>query len=117
MSPDLRNLEFEAETKKNEHRAIYVKLGKEEAEDFNKTFQLNWTYRNDFAKTIITLSSGILALLASLSSTKLLIFVPTWLILACMISFFLTIVLNVASLWTIIEVKRRAIHQHQPSIS
>lgn len=106
--PDLRNPEFEAEIKINKHRDNYVNLGKEGAEDFTKTFALNWTYRNDFAKTLITLSAGMLALLASLSPTTLLRTVPTWLLFLCMFSFFLTIFLNVMSLWIIIDVTRVA---------
>lgn len=108
MPENLRNPEFEAEIEKNKHRDDYVKLGKESAEDFTKTFSLNWTYRNDFAKTLITLSAGMLALLASLSSTALLSAVPIWLLFLCMFSLFLTIFLNVMSLWIIIEVTRVA---------
>jgi hypothetical protein len=96
-----------------------VKLGKEEAEDFNKTFLLNWTYRNEFAKTVVTLSSGILALLAGLASSALLKHVPPWIILLDMILLILTIALNVASLWVIIEVTRvteNSMEQEYPGI-
>ncbi len=107
---DLRNPEFEAKAKKDKIREEYTKAGTETAEEFIKSFKLNWTYRNDFAKIIITLSSGILALLVALSSSSFFKTVPAELILFNMILLLFTIAFNLASLWIIIKVT--LIHQH-----
>jgi hypothetical protein len=104
MPDDIRNPEFEAEIKKKKIRQEYLKAGTETAEEFINAFTLNWTYRNDFAKIVITLSSGILALLVALSSSSFFKNVPAELILANMILLLVTIALNLASLWTIIKV-------------
>lgn len=70
--PDFRNPEFEAEVNKYKHFLDgYEKATKETVEEYIKTFSLNWTARNDFAKIIITLSSAILALTVTFASGTL----------------------------------------------
>jgi hypothetical protein len=100
---NLRNPDFEAKTEKNKPISDFVQVGRDGSEDFKKEFQLNWTFRNDLAKVIITLSAGLLALLVS-ASTSLFKTVPIPLLLTCMTLLLLTILFNFASLWTIIEV-------------
>lgn len=110
MPDDIRNPEFEAEIEKNKFRNEYLKAGSATAEEFIKAFTLNWTYRNDFAKIIITLSTGLLALLVGLSSSSIFSNIPPELFLFNMILLILTIAANISSLWTIIEVT--LIHQY-----
>ncbi|MHB8843999.1 MAG: hypothetical protein ACYC7L_04560 [Nitrospirota bacterium] len=99
-----RNLAFEAQKEKNKPLADYVKVGREGSDDFKKEFELNWSYRNDLAKTIIALSAGMLALLVSLSASPLFKSIPSWMLLSNMFLLILAVFLSVASLWKIISV-------------
>jgi hypothetical protein len=80
----------------------YRKFTTEMVDDFIKLCSLNWSTRNDFAKAIITVSSGILAALATFSSNYFKS-VPSPLVFATMVFLFFTVCLNVVSLWLLIE--------------
>ena len=103
MPDDLHNPDLEAESEKDKHSNTFVSVGREATEAFNKQYALNWTYRNDFAKIVITLSSGLLALLVTLSSSSLFKAVPMLMLVINMVFLLLSIAFNLASLWIIIK--------------
>jgi hypothetical protein len=101
---DQRNLEFEAKIAEEIPESAFIETGRKMYSDFKEAFALNWTFRNDLAKIVVTLSAGLLALLASAASSSIFKTVPVLLLLLTMLMLFLTIFFNIISLWIIIKV-------------